>query len=165
MFIAQISTPDQIDAVRGLVREFFIYAEMLDSEAKNASTFDGLEAELAALPGGPYGPPDGCFFLASVDGVPAGCVALRRTDAMTAEVKRMFVRPSFRGQKIGQKLVATLLSDAQAKGYRRIKLSSFHLMTNAHAIYRTAGFRDVPPPPDFPDLFRGKVVFMEMDLV
>lgn len=165
MSILQIATPDDIDAVRGLVREFFAYAETLDPDAKSASTFDGLEAELAELPGGPYGPPDGCFLLARVDGASAGCVALRRTDATLAEVKRMFVRPSFRGQRIGQRLVTALLTQARALGYLQITLSSFHTMTNAHAIYRAAGFQDVPPPPGFPKEYQGRVVFMEMALV
>jgi GNAT superfamily N-acetyltransferase len=164
MSICQIETPDDIDAVRGLVREFFAYAETLDPDAKSASTFGGLEAELAALPGGPYGPPDGCFLLARVDGAAAGCVALRRTDATLAEVKRMFVRPSFRGQKIGQRLVTALLTKARDLGYLHVELSSFYTMTSAHAIYRAAGFRDVPQPPGFPKEYEDRVVFMEMDL-
>jgi putative acetyltransferase len=162
--ISQAVTDDQVDAIRSLVLEFFDYAQTLDSTAASASTFAGLMEELAALPGGTYGAPSGCFLLATVDGVPAGCVALRQSTGSMAEIKRMFVRPAFRRQNIGEALVASVIGEANTLGYKTIELSSFHLMTSAHAIYRRAGFVDVPSPPGFPEAMKGLVVFMEKNL-
>ncbi len=161
--IVQIETPAQINAVRGLVREFVAFALTQDPSAKDAPAFSGLEAQLADLPG-IFGPPDGAFLLAMVDGAPAGCVALRRDRPGVCEVKRMFVRPAFRGQSLGEALVAALIEKASDLGYRRIVLDSFHTMPSAHHQYRKAGFFDVPPTFELPGNLVGKVVFMQMDL-
>lgn len=161
--IAQIETPDDCDAIRLLINEFFEWAHTIDPSAGDASTFEGLQKELAGLPG-IYGPPTGRFLLARVDGAPAGCVAFRKIGDTIAELKRMYIRPVYRGQKIGEKLVRQLLGDARDMGYGRIDLSSHASMIPAHSIYRRLGFSDCDPPPGFPDHERHKVVFMEMAL-
>ncbi len=161
--IEQATTPEQIDAVRALMREYTTWAASLDPATDDAPTFRDLEAELASLPG-IYAPPTGRLFLATVDGVPAGHIALRPHDATTGEVKRLYVEPTFRGMAIGQRLVATAVEAARDIGYRRLVLDSYHTMTNAHAIYRGAGFRDVDAPDDFPRHLVPVVVFMEMTL-
>jgi putative acetyltransferase len=74
------------------------------------------------------------------------------------------VRPAFRGQAIGQKLIATLLTEARAEGYVRIVLDSHRSMTAAHGIYEAAGFRRVAAPADFPAALKPLVVFMEIAL-
>ena len=160
--IVQASTPEQLDAIRELVREYIGW--VYDSQGDlGAPTFEGLDEELAALPG-EFGPPDGRLLLATHDGRTAGCIALRRNDATTGEVKRLYVRPDFRGLRIGEHLVARLLDEARAIGYRRLVLDSHTSMTRAHALYRAAGFRDVPTPEDFPAHLKPVVVFMEMEL-
>ena len=162
--IVQIEAPEDIDAVRGLVREYVAFALTQDPTAKDAPAFAGLEAQLAALPG-IFGPPDGAFLLASVDGAPAGCVALRADGPGVCEVKRMFVRPQFRGRHLGEALVAALIAKSRELGYRKIVLDTFHTMKPAHHVYRMAGFVDVPPTFDLPEDLQGKVVSMEMELV
>jgi GNAT superfamily N-acetyltransferase len=161
--IEQATTPEQIDAVRGLMREYTTWAFSLDAHPDDAPTFHGLEAELASLPG-IYAPPAGRLFLATVDGEPTGHIALLPHDSVTAEVKRLYVQPSFRGMAIGQGLVAAAVEAARLIGYERLVLDSYHTMTSAHAIYRGAGFRDVDAPDDFPRHLVPVVVFMEMTL-
>ena len=163
MEIVQIETPEEIDAVRHLVREFFAFALTEDPSAKNAPAFAGVDEQLAALPG-IFGPPDGAFLLASVDGKPAGCVALRADAPGVCEVKRMYVRPDFRGLRVGKALVAALIETSRALGYRKIVLDTFHTFRAAQYLYRKAGFVEVPPTFDLPEHLLGKVVFMEMDL-
>ena len=94
--VDQIETAEQIKAARSLVREFMDYALTLDPEAKSASTFAGLDEQLANLPG-IFRPPDGAFLLVTVDGSPAGCVAYFSHGNDVCEVERMYVKPEFRG--------------------------------------------------------------------
>ena len=162
--IEQAASPAQVEDVRDLLREYTDWAFTSTSGSKGAPTFEGLDEELAGLPG-EFAPPDGRLLLAALDGHPAGCVALRRHDATTGEVKRLYVRPGSRGHRIGERLVATLLDAARAIGYRRLVLDSHRTMLRAHEIYRSAGFRIVEAPADFPEHLRSLAVFMEMDLV
>jgi GNAT superfamily N-acetyltransferase len=102
--------------------------------------------------------------LATVDGEAAGCVALKSDDPVVGELKRMFVHPVFRGQRIGERLVGALFTQARAYGYKRVVLNSHRSMTKAHEIYRKLGFRIVDAPPDFSEERRQVVVFMARSL-
>lgn len=162
--IVQAATPHQIQRVRELIREYTDWAFASTTGSTGAPTFEGLDEELATLPG-EFAPPDGRLLLATLDGNPAGCIALRRHGANTGEVKRLYVRPGFRGHAIGEKLVTRVLAEARAAGYRRMVLDSHRTMTRAHDLYRGAGFHDVPAPDDFPEHLKSLAIFMEMDLV
>lgn len=162
--IAQADTPAAIRDVRSLFREYTDWAFTLTATLDDVPpTFEGFEDELASLPG-IYAPPAGRLLLATVDGRPAGCIALKPHDADTSELKRLYVSPAFRGRAIGERLVSALISGARAAGYRRIVLDSHMSMTSAHEIYRRAGFRTVDAPDDFPAVLKPIVVFMEMEL-
>lgn len=161
--IVQIDAPEDIDAVRALVREFTRWVFTIEPDAEAAPTFDDLEGELAALPG-IYGPPVGCFLLARLDGEPAGCVAFRAHGPGTVELKRMYVRPEARGQGVGEALVAALIAEARRRDCRRMVLDSHHSLKSAQRIYRAAGFREVAAPSGFPERWLDRVVFMERDL-
>jgi len=161
--IAQVRTPAEIAAVEALLREYTTWAYSLEAESDFAPTFEGLERELSTLPG-IYSPPAGRLLLATQDGKPAGCIALKPHDAANGELKRVYVRSEFRGLSIGRHLVAAAIGEARSIGYRRLVLDSHVSMTNAHALYESAGFRRVPAPSDFPESLRAIVVFMEMDL-
>lgn len=161
--ITQAVTETQIEAVRELVREYTAWAFTLAADSDKAPTFQGLEAELATLPG-VYATPTGRLLLATQDGTPAGCVCLKGHDATTCELKRLYVRPTMRGQNLGQRLVSMLVEEARRSGYRRMVLDSHKSMTKAHELYRAAGFRDVSAPNDFPEELKPIVVFMELDL-
>ena len=159
VIVSVATTPEDIDAVRGLMRVYTTWAVSLDPESDQAPTFQGLEEELAGLPG-VYSR----LFLARSGGEPAGIIALKPHDGTTAEIKRLYVDPSFRGQKIGDILVGCLLEEARAIGFRRLVLDSYHAMHTAHALYRRHGFVTCGPPPGFPEHLLPKVVFMEIDL-
>ncbi|WP_317054913.1 GNAT family N-acetyltransferase [Roseovarius rhodophyticola] len=161
--LSQIETPDQINAVRDLVREFFDFALTQDPDAGKAHAFDGLEDQLAALPG-MFAPPSGGFLLATVGEAPAGCVAFFGHDAQICEVKRMYVRPEFRGLHLGETLISNLISMARTQGYQKIILDTFHTLKAAQHLYEKAGFTFVPPRITLPPEHEGKVVFMEMTL-
>jgi GNAT superfamily N-acetyltransferase len=161
--IVQVTTETDILEVGDLLREYTAWVLPLTPVGDAAPTFHELEAELATLPG-PYSPPAGCLLLARHEGRAAGCIALRGHDRDVAELKRLYVRPAFRGYNIGAALVGELVARATALGYRRLVLDSHISMTKAHALYTAAGFHKVDTPADFPDELKPVVVFMEMRL-
>ena len=85
-------------------------------------------------------------------------------DNRVCELKRLYVRPAFRGQGLGERLVCRAIDEARAIGYERMILNSHISMRTAHAIYLSLGFGVVDPPPDLPAFFRQAIVFMERDL-
>jgi carbonic anhydrase len=125
-----------IDAARALFRE---YAAWLQEDL----CFQGFTEELATLPG-KYAPPDGRLFLACRDGMPIGCVALRRFDGETGEVKRLYVQPDHRGHRLGHALADAVIQAARAIGYRRLVLDTLERMSAARSLYAAAGFREIP---------------------
>lgn len=110
--------------------------------------FQGFGEELAALPGD-YAAPSGALLLATVDGQPAGCCALRpllNTDHLNAcEMKRLFVRRAFRGFGLGRQLVERIMTLGQLAGYTTILLDTLSDMEAARALYQEAGFVEVAP--------------------
>lgn len=124
-----------------LVRTLF--KEYADWVAVDLS-FQGFEEELAGLPG-KYVPPDGVLLLCAVDGGAAGCVAVRRFDADTCEMKRLFVRSAYRGRNCGVFLARQAIEWATAAGYARMVLDTLPTMGTAHRLYERLGFRDVAP--------------------
>ena len=106
--------------------------------------FQSFEAELAGLPG-EYAPPTGRLFLALIGGRPVGCVALRRLDEETAEMKRLYVRPDRRGEGLGRHLVDQTIAAARQLGYRRLRLDTVPSMVEANGLYAALGFRDIAP--------------------
>jgi carbonic anhydrase len=161
--ITQVEAPDDIAGVEGLLREYAAWVLPLTPVGDQAPTFQGLDQELATLPGS-YAPPTGALLLATVGGRPAGCIALKGHDAHVAELKRLYVRPGFRGHHIGRGLVAALVAEARRLGFTRLVLDSHMSMTKAHELYMAAGFRKVETPADFPEILKPVVVFMEMAL-
>jgi GNAT superfamily N-acetyltransferase len=149
--------------VQGLLREYTAWAFTLAADSDTVPTFEGLEQELATLPG-IYAPPTGCLLLPLEDRQPAGCVALKERSATIGELKRLYVRPTFRGRDIGRQLVATVIAQARTSGYRRLILDSHVSMTKAHEIYLAAGFRKASAPSDFPEALKPIAVFMVLDL-
>ena len=137
--IAQVATHGpRLEQVRSL---FVEYAASLALPL----CFQGFDEEMRALPG-MYAPPRGRLLLAIEDGNPAGCVGLREWDADTAEMKRLYVAPAYRGRGLGRVLTEAALSEARAVGYRRVRLDTLpSLMQPAIALYRELGFREIPP--------------------
>ncbi len=120
--------------------------------------FQGFDQELAGLPG-KYAPPQGRLLLASVEGEDAGCIALRPLEPGIGEVKRLYVRPAFRGRGIARKLARELLDAARTIGYATLRLDTLSFMHEAAALYRALGFVEIAPYYDNP---LPGVVYMEL---
>ncbi len=108
------------------------------------SRFKNFEQELARLRV-IIAPPDGRLLLAVCEHQIAGCVALRKLEDGMSEMKRLYVRPEFRGSKIGITLVEAVIEEARRIGYTRMRLDTLPSMTRARAVYESLGFRRIDP--------------------
>jgi len=127
----------QIELARTLFREY-------ESSLKISLCFQGFEQELAELPGA-YAPPRGRLLLAREDDEAAGCGALRPLSSEACEMKRLYVRDAFRGRGVGRLIAQALLGEARGIGYRAMRLDTLPSMTAAIPLYRSLGFREIPP--------------------
>ena len=108
-----------------------------------------------------YGPPDGRLYLARADGAAAGCVALRRIDGESCELKRLYVRPAFRGHGLAGRLVDQVIADARDAGYRAVLLDTFPFLEDAVRLYKKRGFREVPSYNGTP---MEQLIYLRLDL-
>ncbi|ARU03460.1 GNAT family N-acetyltransferase [Comamonas serinivorans] len=141
LHLRNAESADDWQAVRLLFEE---YAQALAIDL----SFQDFDQELATLPG-EYAAPRGCLQLALVDGEYAGCVALRAIDdvdyANAAEMKRLYVRPMFRGFGLGRSLTEAVLDRARELGYDSVLLDTLDAMEVARALYADLGFEEIPP--------------------
>jgi len=135
--------PADMEHVRALFRD---YQQWLGVDL----CFQGFEQELVGLPGR-YAPPAGRLLLARDEtGTVAGGVGLWPLDDETCEMKRLFVRPPWRGTGLGRRLAVAIIDAANTIGYRRMVLDSLERLTEALALYRSLGFVAVPSYYDNP---------------
>lgn len=135
--VVSVQSETDLQSIRSLFRE---YSELVSA----ALCFQGFEDELAGLPG-KYLPPDGLLLLARDAAGVAGCVAMKRLDAHSAEMKRLFVRNAYRGTGLGRRLTHLVIDAARDAGCRRLVLDTMPHLTEAIALYRSLGFRDCAP--------------------
>jgi ribosomal protein S18 acetylase RimI-like enzyme len=135
--LRQAVSPEDVATARTLFEE---YAASLGFNL----CFQGFDQELAGLPGD-YAPPAGRLLLLIEEGRVAGCVALRRLGPGACEMKRLYVRPEFRGRSLGRFLAEAIIREARDLGYARLKLDTVPSMAAAIALYRDLGFREVAP--------------------
>jgi len=138
LVLLQAESARQIAQARELFME---YAQSLNFSL----CFQNFDNELAGLPGD-YAPPDGCLLLAEFEGELAGCVALHKLDARICEMKRLYLRPKFRGKGLGRALAEMIIAEARKIGYERMRLDTVEpAMKDAVAMYRRLGFREIAP--------------------
>jgi GNAT superfamily N-acetyltransferase len=135
----QAETAEQFDRARELWRE---YAAWLEVDL----CFQNFEQELIELPGRYAPPAGGRLLLAMSERDLAGCIALRKIGEGICEMKRLYVRPGFRGQGIGRRLTEALIEEARRIGYARMRLDTVpSKMKEAVTVYRASGFIEIEP--------------------
>jgi ribosomal protein S18 acetylase RimI-like enzyme len=130
----------EIESARNLFREY-------GASLGFSLCFQSFEEELARLPG-KYAPPSGRLLLAreKENGDFIGCVALHKLEDSICEMKRLYVQPKYRGQRIGEALMEAVIREAQQIGYRRMRLDTVpSVMAKAVELYRARGFREIAP--------------------
>jgi GNAT superfamily N-acetyltransferase len=136
--LVQAESPAQVAQAREL---FLEYAQSLGVDL----CFQNFEQELAGLPGH-YAPPSGRLFLAEYDGQLAGCAALRQWQPGVCEMKRLYLRPSFRGKGLGRVIAETIIAQARNAGYQHMRLDTIEpIMKDAVEMYRKLGFKEIAP--------------------
>jgi GNAT superfamily N-acetyltransferase len=133
----QATTEEDLTHARGLFTE---YVESLGVDLG----FQNFNEELANLPGD-YAPPRGRLLIAIHESEIAGCVALREIEERVCEMKRLYVRPKFRGLNFGRELAGAIIDEARRIGYFRMRLDTLPAMKSARALYQSLGFREIPP--------------------
>ena len=138
MTFTQAESPQHISQAREL---FLEYAQSLGFSL----CFQNFDQELAGLPGD-YTLPDGRLLLAEYDGELAACVALHKLESGICEMKRLYLRPSFRGKGLGRVLAERIIAEARQIGYKRMRLDTVEpVMKDAVAMYRKIGFKEIVP--------------------
>ena len=135
--ILQAHKGENLKLIKTLFEE---YANSLDFDLD----FQDFDKELAEFPGD-YAPPKGCLLLAKDEGKIAGCVALRELSEGVCEMKRLYVKPQFRGLGIGKNLAEAVIQEARKIGYTRMRLDTAPSMQAARALYMSLGFKEISP--------------------
>lgn len=162
--IVEADTASRYDEVAGLLRDYLLWmrrrhgahAEIVDAY------FDEREwrSELADLRGH-YGAPHGAILLALVDGVPAGCAVMRGIGEGACEMKRLFVRPAFRGMHVARLLIRRLAEVACECGYSVMRLDTGRRQVEAQALYGGLGFKPIGPYRAVPARLNDALLFFE----
>lgn len=152
------------------VRELFAELAAFDSALMRELGIDPrptLEFHYSAreeeLPGS-FSAPAGRLMLATYGGQTAGCAAFRRMTPAICELKRMYVRPEFRGKQIGRRLADALIQTAREAGYSVMRLETTTYLEKARALYAALGFRERQPYYSIPEPLRELTIFMELNL-
>ena len=133
--ITSATTAEDYAAGKSLIEE---YAAALGVDL----CFQNFSDEIANLPE-IYGPPRGCLLLARTRSKAVGCVAVRNRNATVCEMKRLYVKPHYRGKGLGRRLAESAIHSAQKLGYSRVVLDTLPSMAEAQVLYESLGFREI----------------------
>lgn len=151
------------DRPQEVIRLFTEYTDNIitqDTEVAKCLDSQHYDNEVRAL-SEKYGLPDGRLYLAYLDSDIVGCVALRQLNDNYCEMKRLYVRPGYRGKHIGKALIEQIIADAKQIGYRHMRLDTFPFMESAIQMYYLYGFYKIERYNDNP---ASTAVFMQLDL-
>ncbi len=151
--VAQARTRSQLSSAEELIKE---YAASLGIDL----SFQNFEREMAEFPGA-YSRPDGRIIIAIEGRDAVGVVGIRKLSGKTCELKRMYVRPEFRGMGIGRMLANKAIEEARGIGYRRMRLDTLSRLKEATSLYESLGFEKVGPYTVNPN---EDAVYLELDL-
>ena len=152
---------DKEDKVKELFIEYTNMLIKLDKKFAYCLELQGYDYELKDLQV-KYGKPYGRLYLATVDGEMAGCIALKKmNDGKSCELKRLYVKPKFRGNHIAEKMVKQIISDAKELGYKYMFLDTLPYLQSAIHIYKKVGFYEIEAYNDNP---MEDSIFMKLDL-
>lgn len=147
--ILNAETGENLEHVRILWREFADFLKMCLAEYSDRPSFkeyfENYEKEIACLLPGEYSPPKGCLLFAKYQGNPAGCVGLRDLSDGICEMRRLFVRPQYRGLGVGKALSEAVIENGRDIGYTSMRLNTNCKMTEAIRPYRSLGFEEITP--------------------
>ena len=165
--ILDATSEEHLDHVRDLINAFLkwhLKRHLEDTDLIN-EYFDpkDFEEELASLPG-KYSLPSGKLLLAFYNDQPAGCVALKKIEDHSCEMKRMFVYPEFHGKGIGYALAKAIIDEAKKIGYSSMKLDTSIRQIEAQNLYQGFGFKNIEAYYELPEMLRNWLVFMELKL-
>lgn len=135
MKLTHVETDEQVEVARTLFKEY-------EAATGVDLCFQNFGHELATLPGD-YAPPSGRLLVAYEGEEVAGCVALRKVEDAVCEMKRLYVRPTFRGTGLGRTLAERIVGEGRALGYERMRLDTLPTMRSAIALYRSLGFKEI----------------------
>ena len=154
LHLEQATTPEQIALARTLFEEY-------GASLGFSLCFQNFDKEIAGLPGD-YAPPLGRLLIAYIDTDPTGCVALHEFEPGISEMKRLYVRPAFRGKRVGLGLANAVIAAAREIGYERMRLDTVPSeMADAVKMYGRLGFKEIAPYRVNP---QPGTLYMELDL-
>ncbi|MDE7266718.1 MAG: GNAT family N-acetyltransferase [Lachnospiraceae bacterium] len=151
------------DSPKEITELFSEYTNMLvegDASFQNYLEIQNYDAELEHLEI-KYGQPYGRLYIAYCDEKLAGCIGLRKIDAQNCEMKRLYVRPEFRGKRIGNQLVQKIINDAKKIGYSHMLLDTLPFLQSAIHMYKQYGFYEIPSYNNSP---MDTLIYMRLDL-
>ncbi|MHC4396617.1 MAG: GNAT family N-acetyltransferase [Planctomycetota bacterium] len=158
--IFPVETDEDLEIVKGLLEEY-VASWFEDDGPVHIKEVEAHKHQMNN-PGEYFGPPDGCLLVAKDKKEPAGCVALRKLSDETCEMKRLYVKPEFRGLKIGRNLANAVIAHARKIGYKHMRIHTITAFEQANRLYKSLGFNEIDPYEYTP---REDAVFMELKLV
>jgi len=155
-----VSAFDRPEELRPLYQEYEQMLLAADPSFGKSLDQQNYDDEIAHLED-KYGQPAGRLYLALWDGAVAGCIGLRKIDEENCEMKRLYVRPKFRGKRIADALVQQIIADARTIGYRHMLLDTLPFLQGAIHMYQRCGFYEIESYNDSP---MDTSIYMKLDL-
>ena len=158
--VSLIPAFDRREELRPLYEEYAAMLLETDPVFKDSLKQQNYDEEIARLEE-KYGLPKGRIYLLTVDGETAGCVGMKPSDDTHAELKRLYVRPAFRGQNLGEYMTRAIMDDARKEGYRFLRLDTLPGLKTALKLYRRLGFYEIGA---YYNCLVPGTIFMEIEL-